>query len=165
MARGRADIANMAIRILLQNVGKYYDEIRGLVPFSPTGPQRKVVLEFFDHKCVFCAILLEKNQTDWDHLIPINKTDLGLHAWGNVVPCCTPCHKKKHHGNWEDATKNIRLRNKILAFQKKYEYRPKLDLGTVADTLYEDVGAVAMTLIELRFKQAQKTLKSLKSKK
>ncbi len=39
-----------------------------------------------------------------------------------------------------------------------YNYNPTLELGTIAENLYADVGAVAMTLIELRFDQAQKAI-------
>lgn len=158
MARGKSDIANMAIRILLQKVGEHYDSIRGLSTFSPTTKQRKEVLEFFNNDCVFCGERLTAG-IDWDHLIPINRTALGLHAWGNVVPSCTPCHKKKHHKNWEAFVANDALKSKILSFQKKYKYEPSLVLNVVAQSLYEDVGAVAMVLIDLRFKQAQELLK------
>jgi hypothetical protein len=34
MARGRADIANTALRIFLQEMGAAYDEERGLKPYN-----------------------------------------------------------------------------------------------------------------------------------
>ena len=39
-----------------------------------------------------------------------------------------------------------------------YNYNPTLELGTIAENLYADVGAVAMILIKLRFDQAQKAI-------
>jgi hypothetical protein len=35
-----------------------------------------------------------------DHLIPMNKTSLGLHAWGSVVPSCQDCNAKKQGKEW-----------------------------------------------------------------
>lgn len=40
-------------------------------------------------------------------------------------------------------------------------YRPSSQLESVAGNLYEDVGEVAMTLINLRFKQAEDLLTSI----
>src|SRR5438445_8889606 len=37
-----------------------------------------------------------------DHLIPTNKTSLGLHAWGNIVPACADCNGKKQGSDWRD---------------------------------------------------------------
>ena len=35
----------------------------------------------------------------------MNKTSLGLHAWGNVVPCCSPCNNEKQQKPWKDFIK------------------------------------------------------------
>jgi hypothetical protein len=40
-------------------------------------------------------------------------------------------------------------------------YDPELNLHKYADSLYEDIGAVAMTLINLRYKQAEDAIKQL----
>ena len=42
-----------------------------------------------------------------------------------------------------------------------YGYEPNVELASVAGNLYEDVGEVAMTLINLRFKQAEALLKTI----
>ena len=49
MARSKSDISNSAIRIFLQNVGKYYDEARGLEPFGPKVSQKEELLQIFNH--------------------------------------------------------------------------------------------------------------------
>lgn len=41
MARSKSDISNSAIRIFLQDVGKYYDEVREYEPFGPKAAQKK----------------------------------------------------------------------------------------------------------------------------
>lgn len=49
MARSKSDISNSAIRIFLQDVGKYYDQARGFDPFTPKVSQKDELLEFFNH--------------------------------------------------------------------------------------------------------------------
>jgi len=51
--------------------------------------------------------------------------------------------------------------NRIDAFVAEKHYDPALDLHEYADNLYEDVGQVAMTLIRLRYKQAEEGIKKL----
>ena len=161
MARSKSDISNTAIRIFLQNVGKFYDEARNFEPFGPKVGQKDELLEFFNHECCFCGIGIDRKSLSQDHLIPMNKTALGLHAWGNVVPCCTECNNKKQQRPWkiflaEKAGLDAPAREKrIQDFVALKNYDPDLDLHKYADNLYEDVGQVALTLIDLRYKQAQ----------
>ena len=84
----------------------------------------------------------------------MNKVDLGLHAWGNVVPCCKDCNSAKQQSGWSDylvtqAKGNTfdERRRKIQSFVEARRYDPDLQLGDHAGKLYEDVGEVATTLI------------------
>ncbi len=163
-SKGKSDISNFAIRAFLQKVGTAYDTARQLEPFKPTARQWNQVLDFFDESCCYCGSVLKKDATTKDHLIPLNKESLGLHAWGNVVPCCRECNAVKHNENWGTFLRSrsgrkydVRLR-RIRAFQRKYRYSPRLNIQTIASNLYQDVGEVAMTLVELRFKQAAKEI-------
>lgn len=167
MARSKSDIANSAIRIFLQEVGKFYDEARGYTPFGPRVAQRDELLEFFHHKCCFCGKIIDRKSLSQDHLIPMNKENLGLHAWGNVVPCCSSCNNEKQQRNWrqfalakdpQNAHRRISLIESFVAHKK---YDPELDLHDFAGNLYEDVGEVALTLINLRYKQAQTAISKL----
>ena len=167
MARSKSDISNNAIRIFLQDVGRFFDTERGYEPFGPKVAQKDELLEFFDHKCCFCNIEIDRQSLSQDHLIPMNKTSLGLHAWGNIVPCCKDCNNEKQQKPWRDfiikkagteANKRIKL---IESFVSEKKYDPNLNLHEYADNLYEDVGQVAMTLINLRYKQAEEGIKSL----
>ena len=167
--KGRADIANFALRAFLTKVGHRYDELRGLEPFRPTKSQWLEVLQHFDCCCTYCGAGLASEEITKDHLIPLNKTSLGLHAWGNVVPSCAACNKAKHHGAWEPFLRVICEKDGQFAsrcaivtrFQSKYRYEPTILLADIANNLYEDVGAVAMTLVDLRFKQAERVLQVL----
>lgn len=97
----------------------------------------------------------------------MNKSSLGLHAWGNVVPCCAPCNNEKQQRPWLEfiitkAGKEAAARTqRINEFVASKNYDPTLNLHEYADNLYEDVGQVAMTLINLRYKQAQSGIKKL----
>src|SRR5688500_18510758 len=102
MGRGRSDIANTALRIFLQEVGAAYDEERGRTPWRGARDLPTVVA-FFGGRCCYCDVEFSAtNRAVQDHLIPMNKTDLGLHAWGNVVPACAPCNAKKQGREWKD---------------------------------------------------------------
>jgi hypothetical protein len=159
MARGRADIANTALRIFLQEMGKAYDEERGLQPYNKA-KHFQTVREFFEDRCCYCGTDLASGANQ-DHLIPMNKTNLGLDAWGNIVPACQACNAKKQGGDWRDfiiqrAGPDAAERHaKMNAFLAKYDYKPSRDLRATAEELYEEVGSIAMTLINVKVKRAQ----------
>ena len=167
MARGKADLSNMAIRIFLHRVGIAYDTARGYSQFNASGPQWAQVLQYFDNKCCYCNRPLEDKAMVQDHLIPINKNSLGLHAWGNVVPACAACNSVKHDREWTDFLEDIcdpkdylPVMKRIKGFMQRYGYVQSKELGLIAVNLYEDIGAVCMTLIDLRYKQAQELIDS-----
>jgi hypothetical protein len=162
MARTKYDIANSAIRIFLQDVGRFYDRARGLESFVPKVSQTSELLEFFSDQCCYCGGAINKKSVSLDHLIPMNKASLGLHAWGNVVPCCKDCNNEKQQRPWEEflqwkstGPELASRRQRIIAFVESKRYDPNLDIREYAGNLYEDVGEVAMTLIQLRYKQAE----------
>ena len=51
--------------------------------------------------------------------------------------------------------------SRIDRFVAEKRYDPNLDLHEYADNLYQDVGEVALTLIRLRYKQAEQLIESL----
>ena len=168
MARSKSDISNSAIRIFLQDVGKFYDRERGFDPFSPTVKQKDQLLEYFGNCCCFCNVEIDRRSLSQDHLIPMNKSHLGLHAWGNVVPCCQNCNNEKQQKPWQEfivskagSVDAERRSDLINSFVSEMHYDPALNLHQYADNLYDDVGAVAKTLIDLRYKQAEEAIKQL----
>jgi len=166
MARSRSDIANSAIRIFLQDVGRFYDTERGFEPFGPKKGQKEELLEFFEHRCCYCGIEISVATISQDHLVPMNKEHLGLHAWGNVVPCCGSCNNSKNKRPWREFLADVSTaedcnerQQRIEEFIESRNYNPDLDLKEFAGNLYQDVGAVAMTLIELRYRQAEEAIR------
>ena len=57
MARSKSDISNSAIRIFLQDVGKFYDKERGYEAFGPKVGQKDELLVFLTINVVFVAQL------------------------------------------------------------------------------------------------------------
>src|SRR5436190_18410347 len=86
VANAKSDIANTAVRIYLQEMGIRYDQERGYPPFKKK--HLLEVLEFFDGRCCYCGDEIRGSRVHGDHLVPTNRTDLGLDAWGNIVPAC-----------------------------------------------------------------------------
>lgn len=164
--KSQADISNSAIRMFLQAVGALYDEARKLPKYSTRGKEWKETLRYFDGRCCYCGVALDSDNSTQDHLVPINRTSLGLHAWGNVVPCCRACNKEKHFGDWREfvTKKNPEgssvVAEKLTAYQRKYGYMPGLGLKDIANNLYDDVGAVSSALIRLRLEQARDVISS-----
>jgi hypothetical protein len=168
MARSKSDVSNSAIRIFLQKVGDFYDRQRGYDPFKPKVAQSEELLRFFGFKCCYCFVEIGLGNYSQDHLIPMNKEHLGLHAWGNVVPCCRDCNNKKLNKSWEafllataGSTHYKSRYDKIMRFRIQMKYDPQLDLLRIAGNLYEDIGEVTMTMINLRYKQAEEEIKKL----
>ncbi len=171
MARSKSDIANSAIRIFLQKVGIFYDEARGFKKFVPNKAQKEELLNKFNSECCYCGTGITTRSLSQDHLIPMNKAALGLHSWGNVVPCCQECNNEKQQKGWEEFLANKaqgkvfdERKSRIVNYVKDMNYDPALHLDDHAGNLYEDIGEVAMTLINLRYKQAEEAIKKLLNK-
>lgn len=171
MPKSKSDISNNTIRIFLQMVGKFYDQIRGYEEYRSTSKQKKEILTYFFNSCCYCGTPLTVESMTEDHLIPINKESLGLHAWGNVVPSCGDCNKRKHYKPWQPFLESVcpdneyqQREDRIAVFQCNHQYEPNLKLESIANNLYQDVGAVAMTLIDLRFKQAEEVITRIQKK-
>jgi hypothetical protein len=164
VARAKADIANTALRIFLQEMGAAYDVERGLSPYKGDKGDVAKIKAFFLGRCCYCDIELGPGVVAQDHLIPMNKTGLGLHAWGNVVPACGPCNAKKQGGDWRDfiiqraGAHAAERHQRMKQFLDEYGYKPTRDLRAVAEELYEEVGAIAMTLISSKVKRIQSKL-------
>lgn len=161
--RSKADIANSAVRILLQRVGSDYDKQRNHEPFRGKS-DLDILTAFFDGRCCFCGVAFGRgNPATLDHLIPMNKEECGLDAWGNVVPCCRICNAEKQAKSWTkfiDQKASSRpvgaeRKKRVRAFIRKYNYAPSFDLAPIADELYKEVGAIATSLIDVKLDRLQ----------
>lgn len=137
--------------MFLQAAGAFYDQARGYKRFGTNSTEWKNVLKHFSNSCCYCGVKLTPDNSTMDHLVPINKKSLGLHAWGNVVPCCRHCNKEKHHSDWESFVKQkntgVVYKNRftlIKTFQKKYKYNPNLNLTLIANNRLRDISKVGI---------------------
>jgi hypothetical protein len=102
-------------------------------------------------------------RTAQDHLVALNQTSLGLHAWGNIVPSCAECNALKQGRPWheivaERAGVNAAERyQRIREFVEKYRYDPPFDLRSATADLYAEVGSVAMALIQTKIDRVRAT--------
>jgi hypothetical protein len=162
--KARADIANTAVRIFLQDFGAAYDEMRDQ-PKYMKGKHFPEVRKFFGERCCYCGVDFGPGHPAVeDHLIPMSKKDLGLHAWGNIVAACAECNAAKQARPWheviaERAGPDAAERYKrIQDFVKVYKYAPAFDLGNATADLYAEVGDVAMALIRTKIQRLRATL-------
>jgi len=166
VARSRSDIANTAVRIFLQEMGKEYDRERGLEPFAKKHLKGEV-LEFFESRCCYCDAELTAARVCGDHLVPMNKKDLGLDAWGNVVPACNACNATKHASDWRDfiiqrAGPNAAERHgRMHDFLSAYPYAPAYELGSIVADLYDESGAVALALVHEKVRRTKETIQPI----
>lgn len=96
--------------------------------------------------------------------MPTNKKDLGLHAWGNIVPACSPCNSKKHGNDWRDfiiqraGSNAVERHQRMREFLEAYPYNPQYELGSIVTDLYVEVGAISMALLQEKVKRTKETL-------
>lgn len=144
-------------------MGREYDRERGLEPFAKKHLKGEV-FEFFKGRCCYCDVELTPARVNGDHLIPMNKKDLGLDAWGNVVPACNSCNSKKHAGDWRDfiiqraGSHAVERHQRMQEFLQAYPYAPAYQLGSIVTDLYGESGAVAMALIHEKVLRTKETL-------
>ena len=92
----RQDASNAAVRAALTLLGERRDAaVLGLAPGDLRGKKIRASLkDEFENRCAYCEKKLG-DSFDVDHLVPMNRTALGLHMYGNLVPACKPCNSTK----------------------------------------------------------------------
>jgi 5-methylcytosine-specific restriction endonuclease McrA len=161
VAKAKSDIANTAVRIFLQDFGGEYDAVRDLPKYAKAKHLPEIA-EFFGNRCCYCgAEFGPGTPAVQDHLIPLNRTDLGLHAWGNIVSSCASCNAFKQGKPWHEvvaarAHKQAAERYKrISEFVAHYGYDPPYDLAAATADLYAEAGEVTMSLIRTKIKRTR----------
>ncbi len=104
----------------LQEAGREYDINRGFPPFRS---MNKELLNRFDHACAYCGDA-DASPVD-EHVVPMNRASVGLHAWGNIVPACRPCNNAKKDDPWYGHPMlDEPRREAISAYITEYRYEP-----------------------------------------
>jgi 5-methylcytosine-specific restriction endonuclease McrA len=160
-AKARSDIANTAVRIFLQDFGAEYDAIRQL-PRYQKARHLPEIAEFFGSRCCYCGTeFVPGNMPVQDHLVALNRTDLGLHAWGNIVASCASCNAFKQGKPWHEVVaaragpQASERYQRISAFVAHYAYDPPYNLAAATADLYAEAGQVAMALIRTKIKRTR----------
>ncbi len=159
MSRGKADISNTAVRIFLQEFGAAYDDERNLPRYSKAKHFGEIST-FFGGRCCYCGSDLDGKGVQ-DHLIPLNRNGLGLHAWGNIVPSCGPCNAFKQGKPWHEvvaarAGDSAADRYKLISeFVNRYAYAPPYDLKSATADLYAEIGSVGMALVRTKIERTK----------
>jgi 5-methylcytosine-specific restriction endonuclease McrA len=164
MPRSKSDISNTAVRIILEKIGIAYDLERGFEKYSKK-KHFPEVRNFFNNTCCLCGVDGSTHKLEQDHLVPINKSRLGLHAWGNIVPVCKDCNSKKADADWKTYLNEVSKVDAVARearldfFIRNYRYEP--DLTPIADAveeLYEESGEIIDKLIGLKFSRASRRM-------
>lgn len=144
--RSFADVPNRIVRLFLQEAGHRYDVNRGYPRFGKMTP---ALLARFAGRCAYCGcepppVLVA------EHLVPMNRESIGLHAWGNVVPACKPCNDIKSGKPWETHPQlNSDRKLAIEAYIAAYGYNPDVaELRVVLGKLYDLADSQTRALIE-----------------
>lgn len=162
--RSVSDVPNRVVRIFLERAGEQYDQARKLAPYRKIDKQ---LIARFNGLCAYC------NKANWaveEHIVPINREAVGLHAWGNVVPACRPCNERKKGGSWREFLRELHAKSqdrdeaalRIQTFIDDYGYSPDTtELRNVAQKLYELVDTQTRALLEFAVAAAKPATASL----
>ena len=126
-------VVNMAFRNILIAYGTKLKYIQ----FKKT-KHWEDILNRFDKICCYCGNINESLEAD--HIIGMNKSELGFDCLGNIAPACPSCNRKKNNYpqnekeyGWKRYLKEVSINNNIYNKRKKriekymeaYNYPPK----------------------------------------
>jgi len=139
-ARGRyrgnaiGNAQNAFVRHLLSRIG---DE-----QFSAA--QWQAVISDFDQRCAYCGAA---GDLVMEHVIPINRTALGEHRLGNIVPACRSCNATKADQDYRGFLAQDSDRIAVIeAHMAKQDYVPigeNQRLKQIIDLAHQDVRQLA----------------------
>ena len=92
------------------------------IPFSWTGKNWRLALEYFNNKCCYCGTDAVKQLTQ-DHFIPISDKNSPGTVPGNMVPACWDCNMNKRKQNPYDWCKDKSALKKIESYFKFLKYK------------------------------------------
>jgi hypothetical protein len=103
-------VPNRIVRIFLEYAGEQYDRSRG---FKPYNKMTEELLDYFGRACAYCAA--QEGPLVEEHVVPINRESVGLHAWGNLVPACKPFNAAKRSFPWKQHMAALPLSSVVRA--------------------------------------------------
>jgi hypothetical protein len=125
------DAQNAVVRVILSRIGQE----------SFNRHDWAKAKDHFDGRCAYCNSL---DAFDVDHAISINRTSLGEHRLGNMIPSCKPCNSAKGQMDYVTFLGADRDRiDRIASYMATMNYTPLGTNEAVRDLLaaaYEEVG-------------------------
>lgn len=88
-----ADAANIFVRNLLCDISEVFGG------YSKADEEK--TLKYFGNKCAYTGKKLTDKTTSMDHLVAHNRSECGLHLYGNIVPCDSSVNKSKGSKSFE----------------------------------------------------------------
>lgn len=102
--RAKSDVANKLVSMFLHEFSRRISENW---PIKVDGEEyERLVRQWFDNKCPYCACDLANTISVIEHLDGMNRYRAGLHAPGNVLVACKRCNSEKRR---DDSTKVLTL--------------------------------------------------------
>ncbi len=149
-----ADAANIFVRNLLCDISEVFGG------YSKADEEK--TLKYFGNKCAYTGQKLTDKNTSMDHLVAHNRSECGLHLYGNIVPCDSRVNKSKGSKSFEtflnsdseylkdmDSSERKARIEFIREFQTKSGYEKKAaliaGLKTKIDDSYSEIQELAKT--------------------
>ena len=134
--RGNAigNAQNLVVRNILSNLGQE----------SFNEGDWESTKAYFSHQCAYCG---GDGELVIDHVIPINRSSLGEHRLGNLVPSCRSCNARKAGNDYREFLADAPQRAEFIQnYMDSKNYTPLGDNAQVAMVLnmaYKEVSSVA----------------------
>jgi hypothetical protein len=133
------DAQNAFIRFILSRLGEESFDERDW----------KETKAYFGNRCAYCE---DDSADEMDHGVPINRSKLGEHRLGNIIPACKKCNSGKHQKDYREHLQDDLDRiERIEIYMVSRGYAPLGETGPVKGILeqaHKEVGALADRYIE-----------------
>ena len=116
------DAANAFVRVILSDAGAM---LGGLIE-----DEWRMTIEWFDGHCAYTGQALDEGEVERDHAIPMNRTQCGLHLYGNVVPATKDANRRKGGKHYREFIEDRDRLERVDEFLRESAYWDRVaDLG------------------------------------
>lgn len=106
-------------------------------------------VQHFDGRCAYCG---EFTKLVMDHAVAINRTSLGEHRLGNLVPACADCNSAKSQKSYaEFAAHQPEVLARIADYMESRGYQPlgeHPEVRALIEEAHAEVGRLASTYVD-----------------
>lgn len=131
---------NALVRNILSNIGED--------AFSPE--QWQNVINDFGNRCAYCGA---EGDLVMDHVVPINRSALGEHRLGNLVPACRDCNSRKGDKDYQEFLENnSEALTVIEAHMNRFNYVPigeNEQIREIIELAHKELPAIAARYVRI----------------